>query len=495
MRSRSFILAGVVVVAGCSTDPVTGPDVTIMRLTASGIDESCFTVMTSALPAKELGLTDLCATASAPHLIAGVDELRLVIDYKDVEFPGTTNAAVPTVQVTVDGTTIDAGTALLPERRIDGRTFFVATLTTPNVVTANLQFAVSVNQGFQTIVPTIFRADQPIEAISVLKRTAQNCSLVIAGEPPASALGLPTPCTGDSPLGQLNAGSDQIEIVVDYGNVDFPGATTKVPAPTFGVLVDHKEIAVPIAVPPAKRAGGHVFFVGTMNAPAVISPDFRLTVTAVPGHTAFVSQIFNLQPPPIGIAIQECGESCEREGAVGSIHARIAIPGEIPQSIIIRNVIDGVVSDLGAATLTTELGVGETFQTATMAVPTAADGAKWRLEVQLGASRARSNEITIRKPRIVTSLSCGTICALASGAQVGLTVTAPRLISSHEASITTRLDGVPVTTNSALDLISDVDTNTSVGVTTLTTPTSPGTWTIDVSVAGYRASTINVTVQ
>jgi hypothetical protein len=190
MRALATLAAGVWF--GCSGDaPVIGPAISVMKETAA----NCFTVLTPVRPSTDLGLDQtLCEAAGAPTLIAGVDQIRLLIDYGNVHFDGTKNAPVPIVQVTADGRAVDASVTILPERRVAGHSYFVASLQAPTMVSDTVQFAAAVNPGFSTVESTIFRIKQPIQAVSVLKRSTrsgQSCSILVAGAEPSPDLGLP----------------------------------------------------------------------------------------------------------------------------------------------------------------------------------------------------------------------------------------------------------------------------------------------------------------
>jgi hypothetical protein len=490
---RVAAVMAAVLAVGCTGDePVAGPAVSLMKQSVAG----CYAVMTVNRPAAELGLTDLCDGQGDARLYAGVDLVRAVIDYGDISFSGTTAAPGPVVVVTIDGKPADVMPALLDERRSNGHTFFLATFTTPNVVSSSIQIAVRVNAGFATTVPTILSTVQPIQVISVLTRTSAGCSAVVSGSAPAAALGLASPCPMPLPVPRLNAGTDQVQVVVDYGPIDVPGAT-KVPAPALAVLVDGKDIASPVTVSTTLRAGGHVFFIATFTAPPMLSSNVRIAVTATPGATMILPDIFTLAAAPLSITVLECAQlGCERAGAVGTVHARIAIPGEVPQSIVVHNLIDGLPISDSNVPITTELGVGETVTTVEVAVPAAPDGAAWNIVAQLGPIRKAANQITIRRPVIVATLSCGASCTVAAGARLGLEVTAPKDIRSRQAIISTALGGVPILAGSTLDLTAiDIGAGTASASQTLTAPATPGTWSIDVSVAGYRATTLSVTVQ
>jgi hypothetical protein len=501
LRSRRIaafaLVVGPVVIAACADDPVSGPAVSVMKLAISpaAANQACYAVMTTSGPSQGLGITDLCPDAAAADLIAGIDQLRLIIDYGDVGFAGSQGAPVPTVLVTADGKPLDGGVSVLPESRVFGHTYFVATLTAPSVITSNLQFTVTVNPGYQTIVPTIWSVRQPVNAISVLTRSPLGCAVLVTGERPDAALGLPDPCTGGAALGVLDAGTDVATVVVDDGPVDLLGKPAKIAPPAVSVVIDGRDSALPVIVSGVNRAGGHVFFLATFTTPLTLSSDVRIAVAAVPG-AALVTDRLVIRPTAISLAIAECPDSpCEQQAAVGAVHLTVSIPGEVPQSITVRNVIDGIVTDDNAQTVTTVIGSGTTTRTIAMPVPAAAEGATWQLEVQLGAVPTRSDPITIRRPAIDTSLSCGASCTIAPGTQVGLTIVAPRDIRPHQAMVFTAIDGVPIVTGSALDLTDDNATGTARGVTTLVAPSTTGTWTVDVSIAGYRANTLIATVQ
>lgn len=319
----------------------------------------------------------------------------------------------------------------------------------------------------------------PTPALSALKKMPEGCfALMTPEQPVADALHLYGTC-GYQADATLAAGVDTVVVVIDYGaDVEFD-ATASVPPPAIAVSLDGVVTDVPVEVSDVQRAGARAYFLATLKAPLALASDVRISAEVNPGFRATLAQPFALVAPPVDLSLAECGPAvgCELAAAVGDAHLVIDVPGGDGEPVTVRTALDGIVQpDVVAAT------AGETVA---LPVPAAEDGAVWTISAQLPVGPAPSVAATLRAPVIGSALSCAPGCVLAPGDEVGLAITAPPGIHATQALVTTRLDGVPQLVGEPVAL--------DPGLVALGVP-GHGTWTIDVSVAGYRAPAIVQTI-
>jgi hypothetical protein len=320
----------------------------------------------------------------------------------------------------------------------------------------------------------------PQPALSALKKMPEGCfALMTPSQPIAAALSVYGTCNYQADP-TLMAGVDTAVIVVDYGpDVEFD-TTTDVPPPAITVSIDGIVADVPVAVSDVQRAGTRAYFLATVTAPLALSNDVRFSAEVNPGFRGTLAQPFALVAPPLNLSLAECGMSvgCELFGGVGDAHLVLDVPGSGGQPVTVHTALDGIPQPdtLPVATSGTTVGVP---------VPAAPDGATWTISAQLAVGPAPSITTTLRAPSITTKLSCAPNCSLAPGDQIGLSVVAPLAIHATQALVTTRLDGVPQLVGEPVAL--------DPGLLALTVP-GHGTWTIDVTVAGYSAPAIVQTI-
>jgi len=325
----------------------------------------------------------------------------------------------------------------------------------------------------------------PQPALSVLKRMPEGCfALTTPNAPVADALHLTGTCSYQADA-TLMANVDEAVVVIDYGPAVEFDATTAVPPPTVSVTIDGAPADVPVMVGEVQRVGSRAFFEATFRAPAQLSSDVRISASVNAGFTATVEQVFAIVAPPVGVSLAECPDpvNCELAGGVGDAHLVISLPGDAAQTLLIRSEVGGI-----EETQPLEVSVLPPSSTIAIPVPIAPNGTSWTLTAHLGDAPAPSVSATIVAPTITSSLSCGATCSLAPGDPVGLEIDAPKGIAATQALVTTRLDGVPQLVAEPVTLVPDPGGNAS-GLLALTTPGS-GTWTIDVTVAGYAAPAI-----
>ncbi|HEY4238348.1 MAG TPA: hypothetical protein VGM88_00955 [Kofleriaceae bacterium] len=341
-----------------------------------------------------------------------------------------------------------------------------------------------------------------LTAISVLKfDSGDGCFFRMTPEAPDPALQGVNECPNDSGVPPtLTAGVDHVEMVIDYGaDVHFSDiASTSVPAPIISVSVDGVASLTPIVpIGPLPGPDHRAFFFGDFTAPTTPTTNLALTVTVAPGYAEVVPTTFTVSPAMPAITIAECPATgtCTLIAGVGVATAQVTVPGTVPQTINFRTYVNNVPQDQQSAPVQTALDGDKTSAIVSFPTPDSGANSAWRIDAILGASTAPSPVIHLTQPTITASLGCATPCTLAAGSVVNLTVTAPEGIHQTQAVTTARLDGVPTLSELDIDL-SDVDhtAHTISGALQLQAPDSPGTWTLDVSVDGYRAQTVVATI-
>ncbi len=337
----------------------------------------------------------------------------------------------------------------------------------------------------------------PKPAVSVLRQSSSGCfALMTPDAPVATELHLPDVCA-DPELPKLYGGDDRVEVVIDYGpDVDFAGATAA-PPPNVTVTVDGARAAdTVIEVSDEQRVGGRVYFIATFLTPNQRSADMQITAGVDAQFETTVSTVFQIVIPPVELSLLECpvGNQCLITGAVGSAHIKVSVVGQEPQTVLVHTLLDGVPQPDTLPPVITDVSQGHTEHTTATLVPPAHPGAQWMITAQLGAEPPTSVTATIIAPVLNASLSCGDPCVVTHGSTIGLTVTAPGAIRPAQAVLDTKLDGVPQVTGQSVALVTGAD-NLATGNVAIPVPNTPGTWQIEVSVAGYSAMLPVATVQ
>jgi hypothetical protein len=453
----------------------------------------CYAPITDA-PDASLGLaSELCAspTTADTKLAAGIDQLQTVIDYGPVDFGSLRTVPSPTMQITADGRDAQPGISIPPLQKAGGHVFFVVPWQAPQVTSKEVRVTVALGGLLALTIGNTLSTERPDATVSVLRRTETGCFEVINGVTPSSDLSLPATC--GSSTGPFYAAVDYLEILIDYGAIDDLGAVT-VPSPTVSLSVDGADTTAGITVSPLQRAGHHIFFVATMHAPS--TPSNNVLVRTSLGVGAPLTFTFATTTPPITVDVVECSTpgTCDVVGAVDTVNMRVSVPGDVPQTIALHSTVGGVLQSDPVSPMTTKLVGGHTEVTFPIPVPPAPDGTAWSLDAQLADTHESSPAMTIRQPTITATLTAsGTI---ATGSTVGLTVSAPQNIRPQQASYSTFLDASPIALGSTLPLVDPGPSNKTIsGSTSLTAPAKAGTWTINVSVAGYKAQSLSLNVQ
>ncbi|HUS27241.1 MAG TPA: hypothetical protein VMZ53_01995 [Kofleriaceae bacterium] len=335
---------------------------------------------------------------------------------------------------------------------------------------------------------------QPV--VSVLKQDGGCFALMTDDTPVSSTLGVSGTCNYKA-APRLLAGVDLIELVIDYGeDVDFAGTATA-PTPKVDVTVDGVQSEVPVEVSREQRVGSRAYFIATFYAPTRISSDVRITVGVNSGFQTLVPVVFTTIAPPVSLSLFECpqGTQCELAGAVGSAHIALAVPGTVPQSIVIHSLLNGVPQPDPIPPVRTAPAQGNTEAVTAIPVPAAPDFTQWTIRAQLGESTPVQVFATIRAPELHALLTCPSGCStLGTDEPAGLTIIAPAQIRPLQARVDTLIDGVPQVIAAPVELVQNAD-GTAQGLLALRSPSTTGEWQINVTVAGYQAPAIVTTIQ
>jgi hypothetical protein len=204
------------------------------------------------------------------------------------------------------------------------------------------------------------------------------------------------------------------------------------------------------------------------------------------------------QPVP-GATVEQCkGQPtmCAMTGGVDSAVLDLTLPASSPTSVVLTWAINDVLQagsqTVQLNTLTMPSSGPLATGTAFLPVPSAPDGATWKIFAQYGGNTTAVTPITLHAPTITAALGCGSACALKPGTMVGLIVTAPARSQVTTATVSTTVDGVPSVTNASLALSEiNVGANTISGTLTLPVPNASGSqWQINATVGAYPASAI-----
>ena len=336
----------------------------------------------------------------------------------------------------------------------------------------------------------------PQPLVSVLKQDGECFALMTKDVPIASALGVAGTCNFIADP-TLFASVDLVEVVIDYGSdVTFAG-TTVAPRPDLVVTVDGVASEEPIEISDEYRVGGRAYFIATFYAPANASSDVRITAGVNAGFQTLVPEVFTIKAPPVGLKLLECPPAlpmCTVQGAVGSAHLFLSLPGARPQLVAIHSILDGVTQPDPIPPVMTLPTLSHSEVTTAVPVPAAPANTRWTLVAQFGDAPQNEVTATIVAPTVTTRLSCGTACNLSRGDSVGLEIVAPSAIRPLQALVDTRIDGVPQVVAAPVTLVQRAD-GTAVGSIALVAPATAGSWQIDATVAGYPAPALVTSVQ
>lgn len=435
-------------------DGPSGMQVTVQRWNPT---EKCFADHIGATSA-DLKLED-CSDPAGP-ILAGVDTLRIVVDYgTGLRISDATVLPDPKVSITFDGQAPTATPHLGHMQREQGHLFFLATYDVPLAIADEVRISAEAVADYRAEAD-VFAVIYPTPVIRI-----QNCgaACTLTGGADTATVEVSVPSRTAQPITIRTSLDD-----VAYGSV--------------------RDITTDVVgeVSTAK--------VTTIEAPLVDKASrWKVEATWLTQHASIEVA---LSVPEIQITVAQCpNDSCELTAAVGTASVTISVPGDAVQSVSLRSILGNILQSETAAFSTVPVGQHTTRATTTIAVPAATANAKWVLEGVWKTRAARSREITLQPPVISAALSCNP-CSLTAGTSTVLTVEAPKDILATTAQYNSL---VGATTDIVGGTITQVTIDEARGVkvwrASLTVPNRPAqTWVIQASVAGYPAQTVTAAI-
>ena len=471
MRPRDAFVALVVSLAaatGCTDGEPSGMLVTVQKQDTTG----CF----SALPggdvmANALPLHDLCTT-TPPNgpLAGGVDVVRLVIDYGDLQFASSTVVPSPTVSMTLDGVSTPFNATVVPLTTGSFTSFFT-TLTAPPQTVTGMLFSVQGAPGFSRGPLGPYAVQAPLVTVEV--QNAQTCT------------------SGACLIAALGTASI---------SVTAPG-TVATPAMLTWTLngVTQQQSATGSLTP----QGMSHLVTGVIPVPVPFGGDnTRFQIAAQVGNAIGKSPVITLTAPVVAVAVQNeqsCSAGTCLTAAVGTVSVAVTAPGVATTPATLTWSLNGVTQPQSATGMLAPQGILNVVTgLITFPVPVAPDNTPFQIVAQVGNSIGTSHAITLQAPFIGMKLSgCppNGVCTLKPSQNMLLVLSAPRLSEVTQAIVSTTEDGAPGLSSAVVSLNTmDVAKNTISGQLAIQAPSIPGTWTITGTVGGYSAQSIIATI-
>lgn len=448
-------IALVALVVGCGDDDANQPSGMIVTVQRWNAAQACF--------ADHIGVTDPelglgiepCAAIATP-ILAGVDTLRIVIDYgTGLRISDATVLPDPAIAVTFDGQPSTATPRLGHMQRAEGHAFFLATYDVPLAIASEARITAEAVADYRDEVQP-FAVILPTPTIRI-----QNCAVgcVLTGGATTATVEVTVPSRTAQPV-TLRTSLDDVA----------SGTTRDITTEVTGEATTTK--------------------VTTIDVPLVDKPS-RWKVTAT-WLTQNAPVEIDLAAPEVEISVAQCpSETCTLTAAVGTASVSITVPGEAPQPVSVRSILNNVLQSESSTFNTASIGQQTTRATTTIDVPIATTNAKWVLEAVWRTRTARTREIDLQPPVISASLGCDP-CILTAGTSVVLTVRAPKDIRTSTAQFTSLVGAnTDVLNGTITQLTTDEVLALKVWRSSLTVPNRPGeTWVIQAAVAGYPAQTL-----
>ena len=165
-RPRSIaLLAGVLTLGTCSRDdPPNGLRVTVQVWRQA---EQCWATAARPSDWEPVPASSTCAMPATRTLIAGVDDLRLLIDYGDLRFSSAATIPKPTVIFTGDGVVFEAALTVSEARRAGENLYFEAFTEAPLQPVRRLAVEVRAAADFTYVVPDYLTVTEPMGTLVV----------------------------------------------------------------------------------------------------------------------------------------------------------------------------------------------------------------------------------------------------------------------------------------------------------------------------------------
>jgi hypothetical protein len=478
------VTAWLVVDVGCSSDTSpSGMTVTVQKW--DPVNQCFATMVGDPLPAfapnnsAQDGRAQACPVGS-PHLVASVDQVRMVIGYGDLKFGSSTSPPAPTVTMTLDGVLTPTGASITLTQGVTP-TVFVAAFMAPGRVVNEMDLFASVTAGFD---------HPPVGPLSV---SGPNVSVSVPQ------------CVADAAAcDAIVAGVGSVSVVVSA-----PGTASSTGTITWTLNGIPQAGSTPLNLAPDPNTVNTITGVAFVPVPGATSAT-QWALTAQVGLGSGNAPNITLVAPVVRAAVEDCPDAgnCTLTADVGLVAVLVSAPGiasaAMPVSGTVTTTIDGVPQQsafpvtLAAAPNQTNVMAGIAY----VPVPAATDGAIWGLGAQVGTVFATvPSTIVLRAPTVVPTLQgCAappTPCSVAEGSAVSFTVQVPIGMSAQQVTISTMVGNAVDIGSLVVNLsMTDIDGKTISGTATLTAPTQSGaTWLINANVGGYNAPTVRATIQ
>jgi hypothetical protein len=353
----------------------------------------------------------------------------------------------------------------------------------------------------RTIIPLLTSAllvsacgsdDPPTPMKLSLFKVTDSCALQVAGDTPDLILELPFKTCDSSGDPTVIAGGTRLELLVDYGTIDFTEGTS-VPAPTITMTLDGAASPATLSatrLPEGRRAAFGASFV----APAQSGAQLAFIVTATTGFDQDLGGV-TLAAPDLTMTIDPCPATgtCSLVSSVGTVTTHVTVAGATKQTVTVTSSVDGITQP-DAVTITADQQISPDHVSGFASLPVPAGGT-WQLTARSGQASVLGPSIALSSPTVTSLVTCGTMCKAGSTAE--LVVTAPRLVHPPSATVDITVGGAPLVASGSLMLTEpDIATNTISGRMQVIFPTAVSASVIvDADVAGYRATTIQTVLQ
>lgn len=303
------------------------------------------------------------------------------------------------------------------------------------------------------------------------------------GAGPAPELNLPHVCPTPAEACGFRGGADQLRVVVDYGDVQFPAATNVTPPVIKLMLDDHEEVSTApiVRVPDSAR----VHFTSLMLAPPHLVRGLRISAKGGDGFSASVDGL-TVSAPVLSVRVATCPASaaCQLFSDVGAAAIVVSAPqGFTPLQGTLSSMLDGY-PQAQTVPLTLQPKGADLFEaTAFLIVPGPGTNRSgplefWDIFASFGSTVSVQNIILSDPPVTVTVQSCPAsgVCSLKAGASTVVTVATVRGINEPAANLSATLDGISTALQQSADFGSTGPT-TQAATFAVQLPNQPGsTW-------------------
>lgn len=355
MKSWPLLL----VLAGCEAGITSDAQPTVSVLRQDG---NCFALVAGEPVDSTLGVSGTCPYRSVSQLLAGMDQLEIIVDYgADVPFAAGTAAPRPMITVTVDGVASDEPISISDEFRVGDRAYFIATMRAPDKVSSDIRVSAGVNAGFQTLVPDVLTSIAPPVSMTLLE-----CPATGACEIPGAVGSV------HITLSVLGTVPQFVTIHAKLDNVPQPDPIP--PVRTFLTNTDHTEAITGIPVPAAPD-------------------DTSWTIIAQLGEAPIAQATAVIRAPSI-VARLTCGNTCSLASG-DAVGLEVVAPAGIrPLEAYVTTRLDGVPQLVSVRVPMEQHADGTAIGLLGLTAP--AGGGNWQIDATVAGYSAPSVVTTVQ---------------------------------------------------------------------------------------------------